>query len=135
MQTFITFDTNDDEKIIRLETTYVVQDYFTFVLQVCSGPFQGKSSFCVSRTQLEAFSERVAKMNNDLRGQAVLNDNDSDAFLTLESVDHGQIVVTGQVGGSHEQQFMRFRFETDQTILHPLQRQVDQVLTDPCSPA
>ena len=129
MQALINFETHDPEKTVRLETRHLVQGYFTFVLQVCSGAFQGKSSFCVSQTQLQEFSGYIAKMNQNLSGKAVLNDNDSDAFIILESINNGQIIVSGQVGGTHEDQFMKFRFETDQTILHPLHIQIDGMLS------
>ncbi len=126
----IAFQTNDSEKLVQLDSLYTVQSSITFSLQVRSGDFGGRSSFCVTHTQLQVFIEEIENLGQSLAGRVTLHDCDSDAFITLEGIKFGRIAVVGQVGGTHEDQFLRFRFETDQTILRPLQEQIRGVLAE-----
>jgi hypothetical protein len=127
----ITLQTNDAAKLVQFEShQYKVQGYFTLSVRVISGSFQGKSSFYSTRDQLIAFASEVKDLYKHLKGRASLHDCESDAFVSLEGFRYGQVAVSGQVGGSHQDHFMKFRFETDQTVLLPLHRQIIRLLTD-----
>ena len=57
-------------------------------------------------------------------GKATLFDNDSDDFIEF-SVNHlGHVDVKGQVGGSHNDHFVRFHLLTDQTCLEPFAKDI-----------
>ena len=128
MSKILILQTNDEEKLLRLEKLYVVQGYFTFRLRVCSGPYHGVSHFCVSSDHLQAFAEEIGHLNDTLQGKAELNDYDSDAFIIFESTGYGQITIKGQVGGTHQDHFMKFKFKTDQTTLDPFRKQIHELL-------
>lgn len=124
----VSLQTHDSKKVIQFESLYEVQNYFTFLLRVRSGTFQGEASFCVPRTQLKAFYQEIDSLSENIKGRTVLQDYDSDAFIAFEGKGFGQITVTGQVGGTHQEQSMRFQFESDQTILKPLQEQISELI-------
>ncbi len=46
-----------------------------------------------------------------------MNDYDSDDFILFTFKNHGRICISGQIGGSHRQQWLRYQFITDQTGL------------------
>lgn len=52
-----------------------------------------------------------------LSGTTRLNDNDSDGFVEFTFFKYGYLQVCGQVGGSHEDHFVKFEFQTDQTCI------------------
>lgn len=56
-------------------------------------------------------------MHSTLMGSAKLSDNDSDGFVAFTISENGQLQVCGQVGGSHEDHFVKFEFWTDQTCI------------------
>jgi hypothetical protein len=113
----IELQTHDQAKKLSFATRYLVQINFTFDLSVTSNCFSGSSHFCVRIGEIKAFCNQLTKMHSLLVGSAKLCDNDSDAFVIFTSSDFGRVTVRGQVGGSHEEHFVRFEFQTDQTCI------------------
>jgi hypothetical protein len=113
----IELKTNLDTELLSFKTRYLVQINFTFDLRVISNGFQGTSHFCVRRHQIEKMCLELAKMKETLSGTTVLEDNDSDASVNFQIKSSGQIIVNGQVGGSHEENYLKFNFQTYQTYL------------------
>lgn len=128
MNRVVSLQTHDTDKLLQFEVRYEVQDYSTFRMRVRSGSFCGESSFCVSRANLHALAREIGNLDERLSGCATLHDYDSDAFVTLEGIGFGRITVFGQVGGTHQDQFARFRFETDQTVLRPFKDGICKLL-------
>jgi hypothetical protein len=116
----IELQTNDDEKKLLLVTRYLVEINFTFDLSVKSGSFSGTSHFCLRIGEIEAFCETLMKMHTSLSGAVRLDDNDSDSFIKIEMEHDGHLKVSGQVGDSHNDHFMKFAFLTDQTCIPQL---------------
>jgi hypothetical protein len=56
-------------------------------------------------------------MYSSLNGSTSLEDTDSDGFVRFSMEQSGHVIVTGQVGGSYEDHFMKFKFQTDQTCI------------------
>ena len=56
-------------------------------------------------------------MHSSLSGSSKLSDNDSDGFVEFTISENGRLQVVGQVGGSHEDHFVKFEFQTDQTCI------------------
>ena len=56
-------------------------------------------------------------MHVTLSGTTHLEDNDSDGFVKFEIESNGRLKVMGQVGGTHEDHFVKFKFQTDQTVI------------------
>jgi len=55
-----------------------------------------------------------------MSGNTTLEDNDSDASINFQMKPYGQVIIYGQVGGSHEENYLKFSFQIDQTCIDPL---------------
>jgi len=115
----IELKTNTKTERLSFATRYLVQINFTFNLKVLSAGFSGTSHFCVRRDQLEKMSADLTNMHLTLSGTTILDDNDSDGFVEFEIESNGRLNVSGQVGGTHEDHFVKFKFQTDQTCIPP----------------
>ncbi|MGZ5245360.1 MAG: WapI family immunity protein [Bacteroidia bacterium] len=113
----IELQTNDIDKKLIFYTRYLVQINFTFDLAVISNGFKGTSHFCVRKDEIESFYNNLYSMHQNLAGISMLQDNDSDGYIKFEFNDFKQLQVSGQIGGSHEDHFMKFSFTTDQTVI------------------
>ncbi len=113
----IELKTHVKTKKLSFATRYLVEVNFTFDLTVNSDSFAGTSNFCVRTEEIEVFCKDLIKMYSLLNGSAKLGDNDSDGFVAFNIAENGHLEVRGQVGGSHEDHFMKFEFQTDQTCI------------------
>ena len=114
----IKLKTNSDSERLLFATRYLFQINFTFDLTVLSDGFSGTSHFCVRRDQLEKMCADLISMQMKLLGKTILDDNDSDGFVEFEIEPNGQLYVSGQVGGTHEDNYLKFKFQTDQTCIN-----------------
>ncbi|MHA7130449.1 hypothetical protein [Algoriphagus namhaensis] len=130
LSNLIELKTNTLTERVIFKGRYLVQDSFTFELQVFSKGFSGISHFCLSSDRIEIFCTDLKKMHFQLAGKTILNDSDSDGFVQFEIDTNGGLIVTGQVGGSHEDHFMHFVFCTDQTCIPPLIDDFKSLLMD-----
>ena len=85
--------------------------------------------FCVRREELELFCEALSSMHAAHTGGAKLTDNDTDAFIRMEMEPNGHLAVIGQVGGTDNDHFTKFRFRTDQTAIPGFVYQIRSLLT------
>jgi hypothetical protein len=108
---------NSDEKVLIFEYLYTVENYITFCIKVKSGKFSGASNFCISKDQIIVTVQKLSELYNKLTGFYKLSDYDSDAYITFEMHKLGHMNVFGQIGGSHEDHFMKFKYMVDQTVL------------------
>jgi len=113
----IELKTNTETELLSFATRYLVQINFTFDLTILSDGFSGTAHFCVRREQLEKMCSDLTNMHLQLLGTTQLDDNDSDAFVKFEIEPNGRLNVIGQVGGTHEDHFVKFKFQTDQTCI------------------
>lgn len=116
----IELKTNRKTERLCFATRYLVQINFTFDLTVLADSFGGTSHFCVRREQIEKLCSDLTEMKERLSGNTKLEDNDSDASVCFQIENLGQVWVFGQVGGSHEDNYVKFKFQTDQTCIEPL---------------
>jgi hypothetical protein len=116
----IELKTNKETEGLSFATRYLVQINFTFDLTVLSNGFCGTSHFCVRRDQIEKMCSDLTTMKSALSGDTTLEDNDSDASVNFQIKSNGKVIVFGQVGGSHEENFLKFNFQTDHTCIEPL---------------
>ncbi len=105
---------------VLFATRYLVQINFTFDLTVISNAYSGTSHFCVRRDQIEKMCSDLKIMKQSISGNTTLEDNDSDATINFQMKSNGQVVVYGQLGGSYEDNYLKFSFQTDQTCIEPL---------------
>ena len=113
----IELETNDNTKRLSFATRYLVQVHFTFDLSVVSDKFRGTSHFCVYKGYLESLCSDLLKIYTSSLVLTRLSDNDSDGFVEFTIQNNGQLIVSGQIGGSHEDNFVTFNFNTDQTLI------------------
>ena len=124
----IELKTNRETERLSFATRYLVQINFTFDLTVISDGFSGTSHFCVRRDQIEKMCSDLTIMKQAMSGNTTLEDNDSDASVNFQMESNGQIIVFGQVGGSHEGNYLRFSFQTDYTFIEPLLTDFNKLL-------
>jgi hypothetical protein len=117
IEQIIELKTNTKTERLSFAIRYLVEINFTFDLTVLSDGFGGTSHFCVRRDQLEKMCADLTNMQLQLSGITKLEDNDSSAFIEFEIESYGWLYVNGQVGGTHEDHFVKFRFRTDQTCI------------------
>ena len=102
---------------IKLEYLYTVQEYVTFHIYVQSGNFSGESNFCMPKKILTEAIVSLSNVHENLKGSYQINDYDSDDYILFKMLKLGHMEITGQVGGSYNDQFLRYQFECDQTDL------------------
>jgi len=124
----IELKTNTTSERLCFTTRYLVYVNFTFDLSVLSDNFSGTSHFCVRRDQLEEMCSKLSNMHLKLFGSTILEDNDSDGFIKFEIESNGWLIVSGQVGGTHEDHSVRFKFQTDQTSIPPFVNDFNELL-------
>ena len=124
----IELKTNTETERLSFATRYLVYINFTFDLSVLSDNFSGTSHFCVRRDQLEKMCSDLTNMHLTLTGTTILDDNDSDGFVEFEIEPNGRLTVSGQVGGTHEDHFVKFKFQTDQTCIQPFVQDIKSLL-------
>ncbi len=113
----IALQTYREDQKLSFEVRYLVESSFTFEVAVLSGDFAGKAHFCADRKSLGLFVRDLDTINREMAGTARLEDIDSDGFIEFLTDSPGSLSVGGQLGGTHEDHFIRFRFSTDQTVL------------------
>lgn len=113
----IELQTNSETEKLLFKARYLVSGYYTFDLSVKSASFGGTSYFCIQRDEIELFCSQLSKIHATLIGFTKITDYDSDSFVSFHIETNGHLLINGQVGGSHEDHFMKFSFQTDQTCL------------------
>ncbi|NEN25474.1 hypothetical protein G3O08_18440 [Cryomorpha ignava] len=124
----IELKTNTKTERLSFATRCLVQINFTFDLTVLSEGFSGTSHFCVRRDQLEQMCSDLTNMHLKLSGKTRLDDNDSDGFVEFEMAPNGRLNASGQVGGTHEDHFVKFKFQTDQTCIAAFVQDIKSLL-------
>ena len=108
---------DSEGKKLNIEYLYTVDDYITFNIKVKSQEFSGVSNFSMSKESVTSIIENLSIMYEKLKGFCEIKDCDSDANIKIEMDKYGHLYVFGQIGGSHEDHFMKFKFKADQTVL------------------
>lgn len=113
----IVLETYREDQQLSFEICYLVESSFTFEIAVLSGNFSGKAHFCADGKAIGLFAQDLDAIDKKMAGMARLEDMDSDGFIEFLMDSPGSLSVRGQIGGTHEDHFVRFRFSTDQTVL------------------
>ena len=119
---------NSEGKELIVEHLYTVEGYFTFNIKIKSGEFAGASNFCMPKESINSIIEKLSEMDKELKGFCEIKDYDSDAYIEIEMDKLGHMCVSGQIGGSHEEHSMKFKYNTDQTVLVNLMRMFKALL-------
>lgn len=105
---------------LEINHLFTVDNYLTIQIKIRSGEFTGSGNFCISKETLVLVIKTLSKLLDDLNGTCTINDYDTDAFLLLSVDQYGHVVIKGQIGGSHQDNFMCFKSSMDQTVLNNL---------------
>lgn len=117
-----------EKNLLKINFLYSVEKYFTFSVEVKSGYFSGKSNFCFSDLKIKEMLNVLKEMNVRLCGECEIKDNDTDSFFKIEMGKRGHAFASGQIGGSHEDNYMKFMYDIDQTVLMRLIKLFQKVL-------
>ena len=102
------------------EEQYIIDAYYTINFKVKSGDFSGSGSFCIKDDEIKNIIYSLQQMQQTLVGKRVIRDFDTDDFIQLSCEKLGHICVNGQLSGSHTENFIRFKYMADQTLLETL---------------
>ena len=97
------------------EYLYSSEFDISFSTMVKSYGFSGTHNFCIRKDNLQERVNELKKMSNSLVGICKIEDADSDAHIHL-LFEGRNLKITGQLGGSYEDNFMKFSFLADQTV-------------------
>ncbi len=104
-------------------------DHYTCLLMVRSGHYSCERPFCFEGSYLHDAVGRLRHMDEGVPGTAVLKGQWDDDCLGFESNDMGHVTVTGELyERSDTPQSLRFAFQTDQTVLGSLIKDLDYIL-------
>lgn len=120
------YDTIQETLIV--EHLYTVDEYATYEIFVKSSGFSGLSNFCIPLESLKNVNTQIKIMIVEFKGNIEIKDSDSDAYIIFDFIDNGHIVIRGQIGGTHEEQYMCFKFIADQTVLSGLKACIQEVI-------
>lgn len=101
---------------LSCEYLYTVEINAIILFDVKSYGFVGSHEFCIRNDQVNDYILILKKMDSNLAGECKICDEDSDSFLSLIFKEK-QLKISGQFGGSYEENFLRFSFMVDQTII------------------
>jgi len=108
---------NDSKHSISIETLYNIGGYITYNVIVVSDGFSGHCHFCVSEEDTRIIKEKLSNMLDSLQGELIIEDTESDSVMKLKFENVNQFYISGQIGGSHEKNMLKFMFRADQTLL------------------
>jgi hypothetical protein len=127
----VILQTNDRDKHLAFRNLERYSDSSGVCARVSAraGAFAGEQLVCTSPERFEAFVAALARMDRDLSGSARFQSDYEEHYVQLSLDASGHVEVTGEVVeyGPRTQRLV-FGFETDQTCLRPLIRDLQSVL-------
>ena len=116
------------ENDISFEYLYTINHYVTFNIVANSRGFSGNAHFCIAKDQLGTAIKKLYVIYDQLEGTCTLYDNDCDDYVTVTAQNYGKIVISGQLGGSDTDQFLKFELITDQIKLHEMIKDLETMV-------
>lgn len=107
----------DSNSILSFESLYCVGGYVTYKILISASGFSGHCNFCIEERTIQDHIKCIDIMADSLSGEMIVRDCESDAFLKLYFEDPMNFYVLGQIGGSHEDNILKFKLKADQTLL------------------
>jgi len=112
---------------LRVEHLYSTEMNDTFAVYVKSYQFTGSYNFCLHIDKIQSAIQTLRTQYDNLEGACKIADDDSDAFICLEFCE-GELKISGQLGGSYEENCLKFSFSSDQTVIKLLQKILTQAI-------
>ena len=111
---------NDGENEFKVELVGGYDIYEEYLITIRCGIFSGGNYFCETIEDIKLI-EKINIDNLAINDVIMIADADSDSHIKFTVLDNlGKIIVSGSIGGSHRNNYMRFKFIADQTILQNL---------------
>ena len=98
--------------------------YVTYEVTISTGRFCGSCNFCISEDTVKDYAEVIDNMIKSLSGEIEIHDCESDAYLKFYFEDAMNFYVIGQIGGSYEDNTLKFKLKADQTIMYGLKEKL-----------
>lgn len=95
---------------------YTVERNITFIVKVTSGVFSGEHTFCLYKNDISDVILLLNHMSKDMKGECIISDSDSYSFLKI-SFEDDTLAVSGELGSALGEDFMKFKFAGDQTLV------------------
>lgn len=110
--------------MISVQSLYCMGGYVTYEVVISTGGFSGRCNFCISEDNVKDYVEAIDNMINSLSGEIEIQDCESDAYIKLYFEDTMNFYVIGQIGGSYEDNTLKFKLKADQTIMYGLKEEL-----------
>lgn len=110
--------------MISVQSLYCMGGYVTYEVAISTCRFSGICNFCISEDNVKNYAEVIDNMINSLSGEIEIHDCESDAYLKLYFEDTMNFYVLGQIGGSYEDNTLKFKLKADQTVLYGLKTEL-----------
>lgn len=101
---------------LNVEHLYTVDKNATYLISVRVHDFSGSYMFCILDEDIENYVITLGELENFIKGECEILDSDSDSYIKI-MIANKNLEVSGRLGGSHEENFMKYSFPADQTIL------------------
>lgn len=108
----------DNISMMSIQSLYCVGGYITYEVSSSTCGFSGKCNFCIQENKLKEYIHKIDFMIQSLSGELEIRDSESDAYIKLYFENTMNFYVLGQIGGSYEDNMLRFKFKADQTVLY-----------------
>lgn len=110
--------------IISIQSLYCIGGYVTYEVAISTSGFSGICNFCIQEDKVVDYIVVIDNMINSLSGEIEIHDCESDAYLKLYFEDKMNFYVLGQIGGSYEDNTLKFKLKADQTILQGMKNKM-----------
>ena len=107
----------DSISLLSFESLYCVGGYVTYEALISTSGFSGNCNFCIEEKTIQDHIKCMDTMIDSLSGEMIVRDCESDAFLKFYFEDTMNFYVLGQIGGSYEDNMLKFKLKADQTLL------------------
>ena len=110
----------DNGYVMSVEALYCVGGYITYDIAISCCGFSGECNFCIAENALAKYIKKINYMLDALKGEVEISDSESDAYLKAYFEDSMNFYMKGQIGGSYEDNTLKFNMKADQTLLQGL---------------
>ena len=121
-------NTNNGKMVIKHFHTWGDKGlYYEIGIWIKSGRFSGYNTFVLERDPTLEVIKSLETMYGKLSGRCEIHDYDSDSAIVFEFEEQNRISFHGQVGGTHRDNYLYFKYQIDPTCLPPIIQQFKKI--------
>ncbi len=104
--------------VAKLDLTYLYnfEETVHFLLKIKSYKFSGEHKFCLRKNYLSEIILLLRQIGQEMKGICNIYDSTSSSFIQVKFVDK-DLIVNGQIGFDDCDNFLKFEFTADQTLV------------------